>query len=357
MRSMTRPAQAAATAALEVTSRPTRLRLSDSTADTGGSREVLARLATAVSELKALSLQPLLQNAVACLNGGNTTDGAAWAIKALEVDERSGFGWYLLAIAREQSGDFPAAITCYETALRLLPDHGELANNLGRLAFRLGQSPVAEKLFRLFLERFPNHPEGANNLACALREQGRYEEAIEVLRASLLDNPGHALVWNTLGTVMAEQGDAPNALVFFDEALRLAPDLAKAQYNRGNMALALGKLTAALSDCEAALAIATSPDERQMMRLARSTILINLGRVGEGWDEYEARLHPQFSDVTRFLIDRPRWEPGTGVAGKSVLVIAEQGLGDEILFANVLADLNRDLGPSGRLTLAVEPAP
>jgi hypothetical protein len=80
-----------------------------------------------------------------------------------------------------------------------------------------------------------------------------------------------------------------------------------------------------------------------------------LGRIGEGWDEYEARRHPQFADVTYFLINRPPWTPGTELAGKTLLVVGEQGLGDEILFSNTLADVQDRLGPDGTLMLAVEP--
>lgn len=319
-----------------------------------GSRSALQKLNAAIGELKALAVQPLLQSAVNALNAADQAGAAEWAIKALEQDERSGLAWYVLAVAREQAGDFASSITCYEAALQLLPDEAEIANNLGRLAFRLGQESVAERLFRHYLARYPNHPEGANNLGCALRSQGRFEEAIEVLKASLIANPENAMVWNTLGTVMAEQGDTANAEIFFNEALRLDPGFAKARYNRGNMRMVLGQLEAALEDCETALAQTTLPDERIMMRLARSTILINLGRIGEGWDEYEARLDPHYADVTIYRVGRPLWTPGADLAGKSLLLVGEQGLGDEILFANTVPDIIERLGPEGRLTLAVE---
>jgi hypothetical protein len=116
-----------------------------------------------------------------------------------------------------------------------------------------------------------------------------------------------------------------------------------------------GDATGALEDCETAMRGVIPEDDRQMMRLARSTILIGLGRIGEGWDDYEARLDPQFNASTQFAVDAPRWEPGADLAGKSLLVVGEQGLGDEILFANTLPDVIERLGPEGRLTLAVEP--
>ncbi len=353
---MARPAGSSAVSALALQPHmgATPARLAADIVGDSGSASALEKLNQAIGELKQLALQPLLQSAINALNANDLQGASEWALKALGQDERSGVAWYVLAVAREKAGDFAGSITCYEAALKLIPDHAEVANNMGRLAFRIGEQDVAEQLFRIYLARYPNHPEGANNLACALRGQARFDEAVEVLKASLMADPNHAMVWNTLGTVMAEQGDTVNAEIFFNEALRLDPHFAKARYNRGNMRMALGHLEAALEDCETALAETDLPDERIMMRLSRSTILINLGRVGEGWDEYEARLDPNFADVTIFRTGRPAWKPGDDLAGKSLLVIGEQGLGDEILFANTLPDVLERLGPDGRLSLAVE---
>ncbi len=169
---------------------------------------------------------------------------------------------------------------------------------------------IAERLFLRYLEHRPGSVEAANNLACALRDQNRYGEAIEALRAVITDNPDNALLWNTLGTVLSEQGEFDTAVTFFHEALRCDPDLFRARYNLGNARLALGDADAALKDNTAALACVQTAEERAMMGLARSTILLVKGEVGAGWDAYEARLEPQYADVTHFMIDRPRWTPG-----------------------------------------------
>lgn len=320
-----------------------------------GSSESLARLNRAMSELKAVAVEPILHQALAALQKEDHAEGARWALMALEQDERCGFAWYLLAIAREKAGDFASSVTCYQSALELMPDHAELTNHMGRLAYRMGMKTVAEKLFAHFMARFPDNHEGANNYACTVRDQGRFEDAIEILRPAIMANPGIAMLWNTMGTVVAEQGEFDTAVTFFDEALRLDPKLAKARYNRGNSRLAVGDALGALADCEAAMPDAVAGEDLTMMQLARSTILINLGRIGEGWDAYEARLHPEFSGVTGYIMDKPRWTLDDDLAGRSLLVFGEQGLGDEILFAQMLPDVLEALGPEGRLTFAVEP--
>ena len=320
-----------------------------------GDRDALARLNEAMKELKALAAAPLLRRAIDALNRENFTAGGKWALKALEQDDRNGVAWYLLAISRERAGDFTNSVKAYEAALQLLPNHSEVANDLGRLAHRMGMHQQAEKLFRHYMEHAPHEAQGYNNLATSVKDQGRVDEAVEILRAAITAMPESSMLWNTLGTVMIEGGDLANAATFIAEAVRLDPKFNKGRYNLSQVKLHLGEVEDALVDCEAALAKTATADDREMMKLARSSYQLALGRLGPGWDDYEARLSPQFADVTHFAIDRPRWAPGQDIAGKDFLVVGEQGLGDEVLFANVLPDIVRDLGPDGRLRIAVEP--
>jgi Tfp pilus assembly protein PilF len=297
----------------------------------------------------------MLRRAIEALRAEEPRSAVDWALRALDHDERSGAAWHVLAVALERGGDFASSLKAYSAALDLAADPADVANDLGRLAYRMGMKETAEQLFRRHLERRPDAFEAANNLACALRDQGRLAEAIEVLRAAIRSGPTQPLLWNTLGSLVCEQGDAANAIIFFEEALRLDPGQAIARYNRGNARLALGDLQAALADCEAAMAGAAGGSDRTMMQLARATIRIALGRIGDGWDDYEARLSSDFAAGTRFLVDAPRWTPDAALAGKTLLVVGEQGLGDEVLFANVLPDVAAALGASGRLLIAVEP--
>jgi len=319
-----------------------------------GSKDALSRLNAAMKEIKALAVRPMLQRAVDAIRVEDHKTATEWSLKALEKDEQNGFGWYLLGIAREKAGDFVSSINAYESALQLLPDHAEVANDLGRLAYRMGMRAEAEKLFRHFLAKRPEHLEAVNNLVCAVRAQERHDEAIEILKPVLMRHPQSAMLWNTMASIVSEQGDYATARVFLDEALRINPDFHKARYNLANCLLMLEQTPSALEACDRAMAGVRLDSERQMMRMARSNILAGLGRLGEAWDEYEARLHPQFSEVTYFVMPGPRWEPGVDLAGKTLLVFGEQGLGDEILFANTLAEVIEDLGPDGRLILAVE---
>ena len=341
-------------AVLQEASAPTPAREAMAEMGEAGSQDALARLNEAMKELKQLAVAPLIRKSVDALNRHNFIQGGKWALKALDQDERNGVAWYLLGIARERAGDFANSVRAYEAALQLLPDHAEVSNDLGRLAYRMGMFEQAEKLFTHYVNHAPHEPQGYNNLASAVKDQGRRDEAIDILKAAIAQHPGSAILWNTIGTVMIESGDMEMAGTFMTEAVRLDPKFHKSRYNLSQVKMHLGDLEGALVDCNTALAKLNAADDREMMRLARASYQLALGRLAEGWDDYEARLSPHFADVTNFAIDRPLWKPGANIAGKQFLVVAEQGLGDEVLFANVLPDILEALGPEGKLHLVVE---
>ncbi len=319
------------------------------------SANALSLLRDVLAEQNNLRIAPLLERALAQIKAHKPDKAADLALEALQIDERCGIGWHILAIAREASGDFVSSLSCYEAALTLLPDDPEVLINLGRLAFRMGMHPTAEQLFRHFLARKPDHAEGVNNLALAIAAQDRNQEAIDVLREFISLHPTHANLWNSLGSLVSEEGDIGNAEIFYREALRLNPRLARARYNLGSMWLDTGDTLSALQEVETALKKPLASDEKAMMTMTRGLAQLALGRLSEGWRNYEARNDLNFPDSTYFAMDGPKWKPGLPLEGKSLLLIGEQGLGDEVLFASMLPEVLEALGPEGSLTLAVEP--
>jgi tetratricopeptide (TPR) repeat protein len=319
------------------------------------SANALSLLRDVLAEQKNLRIAPLLERALAHIKAHKPDKAADAALEALQIDERCGIAWHVLAIAREATGDFVSSLSCYEAALTLLPDDPEVLINLGRLAFRMSMHPTAEQLFRHFLAKQPDHAEGMNNLALAIGAQDRNQEAIEVLREFISLHPTHANLWNSLGSLVSEEGDTGNAEIFYREALRLNPRLARARYNLGSMCLDTGDTQAALEEVETALKRPLASDEKAMMTMTRGLAQLALGRISEGWRNYEARNDLNFPDSTYFAIPGQRWKPGLPLAGKSLLLVGEQGLGDEVLFGGILPDVLEELGAKGRLTLAVEP--
>ena len=296
-----------------------------------------------------------LKSALQALTAANYAAASTTALKVLELDERSGLAWHVLAISLEKQGDVAQAFTAYEAAVALAPpDDVTVAHDLGRLAHRLGHLEIAEKLLARYLSRNPGDEEATNNLACVLRDQNRYGEAIDLLRGVIGAFPDRPVLWNALGTVLSESGDMGGSMVFFDEALRLDPSFYKARYNRANALMNLGDPETAITEMDLALVGLTDKTEIAVIQMARALTQLLVGDLEAGFETYEVRFSTGLDGVVSFDPYGSRWSPADDLMGRTLLVYGEQGLGDEVLFANILADTVEALGPDGHLIVALE---
>lgn len=279
---------------------------------------------------------------------------SAKILTVLDLDERNPLAWHMLAIALEKQGDLGKAFAAYEAAVRLAPDEVTVAHDLGRLAHRLGQLEIAEKLLARYLASNAGDEEATNNLACVLRDQNRYGEAIELLRGIIGVYPDRPILWNALGTVLSESGDMAGSMVFFEEALRLDPGFYKARYNRANALVSLGQPETALAEMETALQGLGDPQEIAVIGMAKALAQLLIGDLTGGLETYEVRFSHALEGAVRFSEFGKRWAPGDDLSGQTLLVYGEQGLGDEVMFANVVNDTLDAIGPDGHLLLAVE---
>ena len=319
------------------------------------SETALGETARRIADANRTAAASALALAIEALRRRDLEEATTLCLQALGADEQSGEAWHVLAIAQEARKDFATALSCYEAAFTLLPDNPTVVLNLSRLALTMGLSEVAEKLIRVLLASDPGSAEGINNLAIALNAQGRADEAIHLLRTFLERQPGHPNLLNTLGSLVADTGDLEIANLLFGEAVRMAPGMASAAYNLGDNLLVMGQAAEAIVRINAALDIPPPPEDQPAMVFARAIARLSLGDLSEGWKDYEARNDPNWPGFIRNLRTEDVWRPGMSLTGRRLLVVGEQGLGDEVMFAGLLPDLIERLGPGGELILAVEP--
>ena len=296
----------------------------------------------------------LLKRGIRAWRKGEIVRAGQWALKATEVDETNAKAFHVLAMALERMGHQHKALVTYERAFQLDPRDPELLINLGLTAWNLKMKESAAGLFKAYIDFCPHSPLGYNNLGSVLYDLGRPEAAIELLRHAIFSMPQEAILWNSLATVLAEDGRADESLVFYQEAVRLEPGFARGYHNLGYAYQHLGQLEEALANYDKALELAVDPTERMESRHSRSICLIGAGKIEEGFREYEIRNHERFRAYFHHLIKAPRWT-GEPLEGLKLLLVGEQGLGDEFMFANILPDVQRDLGPDGKLQIAVDP--
>ena len=338
---------------------PARLNTPDYDARTvvGATEEALARVEAATLALATIESRlrsnKILQRALKAWKRGDTIKAAKLALQATETDDSNAQAFHLLALTLDKLGHLHKALVTYERAFALDPDDADLLLNLGLTAWNLNLFDGAERMFRLFIEKRPDHPAGYNNLGSIQRDKGNLVLAIDILRDAIYRMPDQAMLWNSLATVLAEEGRAEESLVFYQEALRLDPKFARVWHNLGYTYSHLGRLEEALEAYERALELTASAHERIETLHSRSICLIGMGRLAEGFGEYEIRHSPEFRSYVLHYTKAPLWA-GEALEGKRLLVVGEQGLGDELMFANILPDLQQAVGEDGRLQIAVD---
>jgi tetratricopeptide (TPR) repeat protein len=296
----------------------------------------------------------VLRRAIKAWQRGDLVRAGQLSLDATTEDETNPKAYHVLAMALQRMGHQHKALITYERAFELDPEDPELLINLGLAAWNLKLNDGAHKMFQLYIAACPESPLGYNNLGSVQSDMGNVDIAIETLRAALFRMPTQAVLWNSLATVLAENGRVEESLVFYDEAIRLDPNFARLYHNIGYAWSHLGDLNKALDAYNEALARAVDMAEQIEGKHSRSICLIGMGRIAEGFADFEIRNDQRFRAYVHHLVRAPLWK-GEDLNGKRVLVVGEQGLGDEFMFANILPDMQEAVGETGKLEIAVDP--
>ncbi|MCI0641970.1 MAG: tetratricopeptide repeat protein [Gemmataceae bacterium] len=268
---------------------------------------------------------------------GKTADAVASYREALRIrpeypDALNNLGDALYALGRTDE-----AVISYQHALRLRPNYAEAHNNLGVALARQGKNDEAIAHYQEALRHRPKYVEAYSNLGNALAAQLKRAEAVAAYQQALALKPEYAPSHYNLGIVLAESGKLDEAVASYRQALQFRPDYAEALSNLGNAYRAQGNLGEAM-DCYHQLVHLKPGDPEAYMNRAMSWLL--LGDYERGWKEYEWRW--QCKEFTRPAFEQPVWD-GAPLEGKTILLTAEQGLGDTLQYVRY-AKLVRERG-------------
>jgi len=225
-------------------------------------------------------------------------------------------------------GRFDEAISVLRAAIRLKPDLADAHYNLGNVLGEMGLFDEAISALRRAIQLRHGYAEAYNNLGNLLRENGNLEEAAAALRQAIQHKPDFAEAHNNLGNVLRDKGSYDEAIAAHSHALRLKPEYADAYNNLGSAFAAAGRFDEATESLHRAIRL--KPDFAEAhFNLAH--ILLLKGDFHRGWQEYEWRLRCANPRSKRREFIQPRWD-GTALNGRTILLHAEQGLGDAIQF-------------------------
>jgi tetratricopeptide (TPR) repeat protein len=301
---------------------------------------------------------------VALLDLGQLDVAMAQFEAAIELAPNYTQAYFNLGNALQEDGPHEVAIAAYQRALTLDPKHVPARNNLAYLYQTIGNYQQAIALYRQALGLNPDSALAHMNLANLLQEQGNFDGAMVHYEKAILLDPSNADRFYNLAVAYQSMGQTDRAIPTYYEALRLNSRHAASHYNLG-MLLRADRPTEALAHLQQA--ITYQPDvaepynsiglvwqDRQEIAAAIASFRqaleldpdlaeahVNLGKAlllagnyPDGFAEYEWRWQSAAFLQTQLPRHKsiPRWEAGIDVAGKTVLLWAEQGLRETLLF-------------------------
>ncbi len=340
----------------------------------GNALKELKRLDEALASYdRALKLQP--DYADGHYNRGNTlkelerfADALASYDRAITLrpdfaEAHSNRGIILHALKR-----FSDALSSYDRAIALRPNYAEAFSNRGNTLNELKRLEDALASFDHALVLRPDYVAALSNRGNVLNEMRRFEEAVASCDNALKLQPNYAKAHSNRGNALHEQQRFAEALASHDRALALRPDYAEAHYNRGNALKALQRFDEALASYDRAIALrphyaeafsnrgVTLEDLRRfdeaLISYDRAVTLrpdyaeahfneaicrLLVGDFNRGWEKHEWRWQTEHLRSSRRSFAQKLWTGSDEIAGKTLLLHAEQGFGDTIQFCRYAA--------------------
>jgi tetratricopeptide (TPR) repeat protein len=244
--------------------------------------------------------------------------------KALDLQPSWTEAYDNLGNALARLGRLEDAMTCYREAIHLAPALVEAHNNLGALLARRGLLDGAIACYQQAVRLKPDYAEAHNNLGAVFAQQERLAEAVISYQQALQIKPDYAEAIHNLAIAFTTQGRFDEAAAHYQQVIRLKPDYAAAHKNLGSALAELGSYAEALASYRQALRL--DPDYADA-HCSLGLLLLLQGDYERGWPEYEWR--GRLCEPRSF--PAPRWD-GTPLAGRTILLHSEQGLGDTIQF-------------------------
>ena len=291
----------------------------------------------------------------------------AIGIKPDHVEAYSNRGNVLMKLTR-----LPDAVDSFRRAIAIAPNYAKAHCNLGNALKAMGQLPKALASYARALELEPNYAMAHANCSVVLHELNRLDDALAACDRAIALDPAYAQAHSNRGNVLKALHRYEDAMVSYDQAIALQPDYAQAYSNRGISLQELNRFEEALQSYDKAIELAPNLESaysnrgnvlRDLLRVDealrsfdravelqpdfataywnKSLALLLAGDYAQGWALHEWRWKSGKMQAKARRFSETLWTGQEDIANASVLLHAEQGLGDIIQFCRYAALLKQ----------------
>jgi tetratricopeptide (TPR) repeat protein len=290
---------------------------------------------------------------------GRSAEARASYERALQLARDFEPAHYNLGLVLETDGDLQAALCHFEEAVSLRPDHAEAYNGIGNVYRAQGRPADAIASYQAALALQPNLAEALNNLGTTLVQLKHVDQGLDLLRRSVVLRPEAAETHANLGYAWKRSGRPAEAVASFSEALRLRADFIDARLALGVLLQECGQLDDAaacfrevlrcrpdgpeprhtlgeiyqqqgrMTDAEACYQqVVAAHGDFDAAHYHLGLLQLSQGRFADGWNECQWRWRTKEQPRS---FPQAEWD-GSPLAGRTILVHPEQGLGDTLQF-------------------------
>ena len=273
---------------------------------------------------------------IIALQRGNLQEGIEKLTRSLEIENAQPMAHQNLGLALRSLDRLEEALACFDRAIAVDPDYADAYDFRGMVLQDLGRMEEALASHERAIALAPGNESAYNNRGVALLDLDRLSEALASFDEAIHLNPQLADAHCNRGNVLRMLGRLDESLTSCDQALALRPDYVRAHINRGTALQELMRLEEAQSSYDAALAL--EPDNG-LAHWNVALLKLLSGDFEDGWRDYEWRWKKDRKTRAR-TYGQPLWLGDLPLAGKTLLIYHEQGLGDVIQFCRYVSRLN-----------------
>jgi tetratricopeptide (TPR) repeat protein len=336
-----------------------------------GRQLLQAGLPTEAADLcqRALAIDPghadsLCLMGEVCLHQGHFDQAIEWLARALRIAPKAA---YLSTLGNVllRAGRLEEALKAFEKAISIEPENAEFWKNFGVILIDLEHPDQAFLALQQALKLRPRYVDAANVYGMALYKQQRYAEALEYFNLSLevepaqadalqiralvllnlkrleealadnyqsqLLNPSDADTHNNLGTVLQKLGRYEETLAWYDRAAALRLNFAPPIIGKAHSLIELRRIDEAFASYTQCLALdPKNPDARWGLALLQMLV----GNFEAGWPGREVRWELGLMPDPK--LPQPLWLGDSTIEGKTILLYADEGIGDMFQFARYM---------------------